>query len=227
MQQRRGSHSVFSLQVHLVFSTKYRYKVLRGEVQERCRDLMRQTCDARDVRILKGVVSADHVHLHLSYPPKHAVSDIVRRIKGRSARKLLQEYPTLKRRYWGGHFRPVRGRDGGSATERGAQARSPTRSCRSIWRTTATRAGRTVRRTLFSNDTLRACGFESASAEGATSSPSQPMDFQSIVFQSPAPFRRCSLPFSSASQTPASTKGGTPAEPDHHASNLIHTALCC
>ena len=104
MQQRRGSHSVYALQVHLVFITKYRRKVLRGEIQERCRDLIRQSCDALDVRILKGVVSSDHVHLHLSYPAKLSVSDLMRRIKGRSARKLLQEYPTLRRRYVGGHF---------------------------------------------------------------------------------------------------------------------------
>ena len=104
MHQRRGTHTVFHLQVHIVFCTKYRYRVLRGEVQERCRDLVRQVCDGLDVRILKGVVSSDHVHLHLSYPPKHSVSELVRRIKGRSARKLLQEYPNLKERYWGGHF---------------------------------------------------------------------------------------------------------------------------
>ena len=104
MKQRQGIHTVFQLQVHVVFCTKYRYRVLRGEIQERCRDLIRQVCDALDVRILKGVVSADHVHLHLSYPPKHSVSEIMRRIKGRSARKLLQEYPTLKKRYWGGSF---------------------------------------------------------------------------------------------------------------------------
>ena len=104
MKQRHGSHTVFQLQVHVVFCTKYRYRVLRGEVQERCRDLIRQVCDALDVQIIKGVVSADHVHLHLSYRPKHSLSEIMRRIKGRSARKLLQEYPTLKKRYWGGHF---------------------------------------------------------------------------------------------------------------------------
>jgi len=104
MKQRQGSHSVFQLQVHLVFCTKYRYRVLRGEVQERCRDLIRQVCDALDVRIIKGVVSGDHVHLHISYSPKHSVSEIVRRIKGRTARKLLQEHPALKKRYWGGHF---------------------------------------------------------------------------------------------------------------------------
>ena len=101
---RSGSHSVYQLQVHLVWSTKYRYQVLTGEVQLRCRDLPRQTCNALDVQILKGVVSKDHVHLHVSYPPVLSISDLVRRLKGRSAKLLLQEFPELKRRYWGGHF---------------------------------------------------------------------------------------------------------------------------
>lgn len=101
---RKGSHSVHELQVHLVWATKYRYHVLKGDVQTRCRDLIRQSCDAMDIRILKGVVSKDHIHLHLSYPPRISVSDMVKRLKGRSSRKLLQEYPHLKKRYWGGHF---------------------------------------------------------------------------------------------------------------------------
>ena len=75
---RRGSHSVHQLHLHLVWSTKYRYSVLQGEVQLRCRDLIRQICDSMDVQILKGVVSKDHVHLHLSYPPKVSVSDLVK-----------------------------------------------------------------------------------------------------------------------------------------------------
>ena len=95
---------MYQFQAHLVFCTKYRYRVLRGEIQQRCRDLIRQVCDALDVRIVKGVVSADHIHLHISYAPKCAVSEIVRRIKGRTARKLLQEFPSLKKRYWGGHL---------------------------------------------------------------------------------------------------------------------------
>ena len=101
---RKGSHSVQELQVHLVWATKYRYHVLKGDVQTRCRDLIKQSCDAMDIRILKGVVSKDHIHLHLNYPARLSVSDIVKRLKGRSSRKLLQEYPHLKKRYWGGHF---------------------------------------------------------------------------------------------------------------------------
>jgi putative transposase len=101
---RKGGHSVHQLHVHLVWSTKYRYGVLQGDVQLRCRDLIRQTCDTLDIQILKGVVSKDHVHLHVSYPPKQSVSEIIKRLKGRSAKMLLLEYTELKKRYWGGHL---------------------------------------------------------------------------------------------------------------------------
>ncbi len=101
---RKGSHSIHQLHVHLVWSTKYRYEVLRGDIQIRCRDLIRQSCDSLDIQILKGVVSKDHIHLHLSYPPKLSVSEILKRLKGRSAKILLMEYSELKKRYWGGHL---------------------------------------------------------------------------------------------------------------------------
>ncbi len=99
-----GVHTVTGLTVHLVFVTKYRYPVLTGEIQTRCRDLVRQICDAEDVRIIKGVVAHDHVHIHVSKPPRLSESELMRKLKGRSGRKLLLEYPELKRRYWGGHF---------------------------------------------------------------------------------------------------------------------------
>ncbi len=104
MNNRKSSHSIHQLQIHLVWITKYRYQVLQGDVQLRCRDLIKQTCNSLDIQILKGVVSKDHVHMHISYPPKLSVSEIVKRLKGRSGKLLLQEYPELKRRYWGGHF---------------------------------------------------------------------------------------------------------------------------
>ena len=57
-----------------------------------------------DLRILKGVVSKDHIHMHIEYPPSLSVSEIVKRLKGRSSRLLQKEFPELKRRYWGRHF---------------------------------------------------------------------------------------------------------------------------
>lgn len=104
MENRHSGHSVHKLEVHIVWITKYRYQVLQGEIQLRCRDIIRQTCNALDIRILKGVVSKDHIHLHLSYPPSISISDIVKRLKGRSSRLLMQDFPELKRRYWGNHF---------------------------------------------------------------------------------------------------------------------------
>ena len=103
---RKGSHSVHQVHAHIVWSTKYRYEVLRGDIQVRCRELIRQTCDTLDVQILKGVVSKDHIHLHISYPPKLSMSDLAKRLKGRSAKLLWEEYSELKRRYWAGP--PVR-----------------------------------------------------------------------------------------------------------------------
>lgn len=101
---RKSTHSVHQLHVHLVWAAKYRYAVLKGDIQLRCRDLIRQICDAMDIRILKGAVSKDHIHLHVSYPPKVSVSDLVKRLKGRSARLMLDEFGKLKKRYWGQHL---------------------------------------------------------------------------------------------------------------------------
>ena len=63
-----------------------------------------QTCNVLDVQILKGVVSKARIHLHVSYPPSLSLSDLIRRLKGRSAKLLLEEFPELKRRCWCGHF---------------------------------------------------------------------------------------------------------------------------
>lgn len=103
-EQRRGSHTVTRLTVHLVWVTKCRYPVLQGEIQKRCRELIIQICDAEDVKILKGAVSKDHVHMHIEYAPSQSVSNLVKRLKGRTSRLLQQEYPDLQRRYWGKHF---------------------------------------------------------------------------------------------------------------------------
>jgi putative transposase len=104
MDYRYGSHTVFQIEYHFVWVTQYRYKVLRGEVAERVRELVRETCDAFEIRIVKGVVSKDHVHILVSCPPSMAPSEIMRRIKGRTAAKLFEEYPQIKKRYWGRNF---------------------------------------------------------------------------------------------------------------------------
>ena len=103
-ENRHSGHTTTRLTAHIVWVTKYRYDVLVGDIKMRCRDLLVQICDAEDVRILKGVVSKDHVHMHIEYPPFRSVSDLVKRMKGRTSRRLQEEYPALGKRYWGRHF---------------------------------------------------------------------------------------------------------------------------
>ena len=104
MDYRYGSHTVYNIEYHFVWVTKYRYKVLIGDVALRVRELVRQTCEIFEIKILKGVVSKDHVHILVSAPPHMAPSEIMRRIKGRSSSRLFEEFPLLKKRYWGRHF---------------------------------------------------------------------------------------------------------------------------
>ena len=103
-ENRKSSHTTTRLTAHVVWATKYRYHVLEGDIKVRCRDLIMQICDAEDVRILKGVESRDHVHMHIEYAPRLALSELVKRLKGRSSRMLQAEFPHLRKRYWGRHF---------------------------------------------------------------------------------------------------------------------------
>lgn len=104
MTYRKTAHSVYSLKYHLVWITKYRKPVLRGEIGKRLRELMRQTCATLDVYIESGHIAPDHIHLLVSVPPSISVSQLMQRLKGRSSRLLLVEFGELKKQYWGSHM---------------------------------------------------------------------------------------------------------------------------
>ncbi len=101
---RMTSHTRFDNKYHLVWITKYRKNVLKGEIGLRTRDIIRQVCEKFGVDIIRGNISSDHVHLFVSIPPHYSVSKIVQNIKGRSSRMLQQEFPQLRKEYWGRHF---------------------------------------------------------------------------------------------------------------------------
>lgn len=68
------------------------------------RTVIAQVAEELGVKIFNGVVSSDHIHLFVSIPPQLPVSEFVKRAKGRSSRKVQQEFPELRKRYWGQHF---------------------------------------------------------------------------------------------------------------------------
>ena len=103
-KQRYNGHTISRVTVHIVWVTKYRFKVLEGDIKIRCRTLIKQICNSEDISILSGVVSTDHVHLHIEYSPQKSVSDIVKRLKGQISRRIQEEFPHIRKKYWGRHF---------------------------------------------------------------------------------------------------------------------------
>ncbi len=103
-EYKKGGHAVYDIKYHFVWITKYRYKVLKGQVAMRARDLLKQGCEAKGLTIIKGRVGPDHVHMLLSCPTNLSPSQIMQYLKGRSSHLLQEEFPGIKKRYWGQHM---------------------------------------------------------------------------------------------------------------------------
>ena len=93
---RHDRHTVSLLTDHMVFSPKYRGKILTGDVALVTEGTIRKTCKEMDIQIIDMAVNTDHVHLFIKYPPKYSVSYIAKRVKGRSSRVLRKEFSHLK-----------------------------------------------------------------------------------------------------------------------------------
>ena len=103
-EYRTSSHVTYDIKYHIIWITKYRYKILGGSISKRLRELIRQGCEARGITIVSGNIGKDHIHLLLSCPPSIAPSKVVQYLKGRSSRLLQEEFQDLKKRYWGQHL---------------------------------------------------------------------------------------------------------------------------
>jgi len=101
---RKSSHTVYDIKYHIVWITKYRKPVLRADIAVRLRSLIREICKSNDVEIIKGHVSRDHVHIFVSVPPHISVSQLVKLLKGKTSRKLMMEYKSMSRAFWGRHM---------------------------------------------------------------------------------------------------------------------------
>ena len=103
-EYNKTSHTVFHHGYHIVWVTKYRYKVLQGSLRIRVREIIAQAADQMCIKIVNGVLSADHVHVFVEILPHISVSEFVKIAKGRSSRKIQQEFPEIRKKYWGCHF---------------------------------------------------------------------------------------------------------------------------
>ena len=101
---RKSVHVQYDIEYHVVWTTKYRYKVLNGKIAERARYLIRQCCNSMNVTIIKGSIGKEHIHLLVSCPPSLSISKLIQQLKGKSSRMLQMEFKELKKRYWGQHL---------------------------------------------------------------------------------------------------------------------------
>jgi len=104
---RKTSHSVYDLKYHLVWVTNYRKPIFFGDVADYLRELIREICRSLDIKILKGHVSKNHVHLFVSVPPQMSVSKVIGLIKGKTSRKLPKGFwgrPLWARGYFAASF---------------------------------------------------------------------------------------------------------------------------
>ena len=77
---------------------------MRGEIAEKAREIIRGICMTKEAIILKGHVGRDHVHLFVSVPPSISPAVLVQHIKGKSSKRLQEEYTEIRKRYWGQHL---------------------------------------------------------------------------------------------------------------------------
>lgn len=101
---KHGRGYVYSLQYHIIWCTKYRKKILIGDVEKDLKLLILHLCEKNKIDVLAMETDKDYIHLLIDCKPQHKITDIMRGLKGVSARLLLKQHPELKQELWGGHL---------------------------------------------------------------------------------------------------------------------------
>ena len=102
---RKLSHSLWHCQYHIVWTPKYRYKILSGPIADEVSNCIRSFTQQQECDLIELNIQPDHVHLLVMIPPKVSVSNFVGTVKGRTAIRVLNKFRNLRKSpYWGNHF---------------------------------------------------------------------------------------------------------------------------
>ena len=102
---KKSSHVVYQCSYHLVWTPKYRYRILQGEIKEFVERKIRAICEWKRVEILEMTTMADHIHMVAIVPPKLSISELMGIMKGKTAIAVFQQHKKLRTKpYWGNHF---------------------------------------------------------------------------------------------------------------------------
>ena len=98
------SHTKWMCKYHVVFTPKYRRKIVYAQYRESLIEIFQRLCSFKGVEIIEGHMMIDHVHLLLSIPPRIAVSDFMGYLKGKSALMMFDKHANLKYKFGNRHF---------------------------------------------------------------------------------------------------------------------------
>lgn len=101
---KRGRGYVYSIQYHVVWCVKYRHQLLTGEVESKLKDILRQIAADNNFEITEIEAEVDHIHLLIDCSPQHSIPNMIKALKGVSARLLFKEFPQLKKKLGGSNM---------------------------------------------------------------------------------------------------------------------------
>jgi putative transposase len=102
---KKISHVIYYYNYHIVWTPKYRYRVLEGVLKELLETDIRTLCEWKESEVLELNIQKEYIRMVVSVPPKISISELMGTIKGKTAIKIFKSYPALKKKpYWGNHF---------------------------------------------------------------------------------------------------------------------------
>jgi putative transposase len=101
---KKLSHTIYESKYHVVWIPKYRYRVMTGEVREHVQNMLRRLCGWKKLDVIELNVQPEHIHIILWIPPNWAVSQTIGFLKGKTALRIMDKFPALRKRYWTKHF---------------------------------------------------------------------------------------------------------------------------
>lgn len=104
MEIKKGRGYVYGIQYHLVWCVKYRKNILKDRIEKRLKEILIEQSLAHSFNIIELENDGDHIHMLIECSPQHYIPNIVKALKGNSARFLFKEFPNLKKQLWGGHL---------------------------------------------------------------------------------------------------------------------------
>jgi putative transposase len=98
------AHTKWMCKYHIVFTPKYRRKIIYNQYKTDIRDILKQLCAYKGVEIIEGHLMPDHIHMLVSIPPKYSVSSFMGYLKGKSALMIFDRHANLKYKFGNRHF---------------------------------------------------------------------------------------------------------------------------